>query len=177
MNHLTKLAVGIATLATAIVTAIPAQAECFLKLDGIKGDSADGRHLGEIAVTSWSWGLTQTSSSHIGSGGGAGAADIADLKLTKNIDHATPLITKFAYMGSPVKSAVLSCRARGKSSDFLIISLSGTVFISSHKYGIDQERPTEELTLHFSAATITHYNINADGAAVEPVVATLKVST
>ena len=177
MNHLTKLAVGIATSAIAIVTAIPAQAECFLKLDGVKGESTDVRHSGEIAVASWSWGLTQTTTSHIGSGGGASAADIADLKITKSIDHTTPLITRFAYTGSFVKSAVLSCRARGKSPDFLVISLSGTVLISSHKYGVDQDRPTEELTLHFSAATITHYNINADGVAVEPVVATLKAGS
>ncbi len=173
MTHLFRLAVGIATLATTLGVAASAQAECYLRIDGIKGDAGGSRQSAEIAVVSWSWGLTQSGAAHVASGAGAGAADVADLKIAKALDHTTPAITKLAYAGTDVKKAVLSCRARADSPDFLVISLSGAVFISSHKYGMDRERPTEELTIHFSTATITHYNVNASGVAVEPVVATI----
>jgi len=46
--------------------------DMFLKLDPIKGESADQKHKNEIDVLSWSWGLNQTGSQHHSAGGGAG---------------------------------------------------------------------------------------------------------
>jgi type VI secretion system secreted protein Hcp len=171
MNPMVRLALGVATLAITTAAALPAHAECFLKLENVRGESTDAKHAGEIAISSWSWGLTQ-SAAHVGSGGGAGAADVLDLKVTKDIDHTTPTITKFAFSGAAMKSAVLSCRAPGKTADFIVIALSGTVFISSHKYGVERERPTEEVMLRFSSAQITHYIVTPHGA-VEPVTTSL----
>ena len=45
--------------------------DMFLKLDGIKGESADHKHKDEIHIESFSWGLSQTGAH--GSGGGGGA--------------------------------------------------------------------------------------------------------
>ncbi|HEY7575111.1 MAG TPA: type VI secretion system tube protein Hcp, partial [Thermoanaerobaculia bacterium] len=33
-----------------------AKTDYFLKIDGIEGESQDGKHKGEIDVLSWSWG-------------------------------------------------------------------------------------------------------------------------
>ena len=44
----------------------------FLKLDGIKGESADAKHKDEIDIESFSWGMTQPASSHLAGGAGAG---------------------------------------------------------------------------------------------------------
>ena len=35
--------------------------DAFLKLDGVKGESFDNTHKGEIDILSFSWGVSQTS--------------------------------------------------------------------------------------------------------------------
>ena len=46
--------------------------DMFLKMDGIKGESVDDKHKDEIDVLSWSWGMSQSGSAHMGGGAGAG---------------------------------------------------------------------------------------------------------
>ena len=44
----------------------------FLKLDGIDGEAVDHSHGGEIDVLAWSFGASQSGTTHMGPGGGAG---------------------------------------------------------------------------------------------------------
>lgn len=131
-----------------------------LKLGDIKGESIVDKHKEELDVVSWSWGITQTGSSHIGSGGGAGSADVHDLTITKYVDKASPNIAKFCYTGAPLKGgAVLTCIKVGggtpqspKKVEFVKITMTGTVMVSSFcpaGAGSD-ERFTETITIHFS---------------------------
>ena len=55
--------------------------DAFLKLDGIKGESADAKHKGEIDIMSFSWGLAQTGVSATGGGGGAGKVQLSGYSL------------------------------------------------------------------------------------------------
>ena len=64
--------------------------DMFLKLGDVKGESAAGGHTEEIDVLAWSWGMTQSGTTHMGSGGGAGKVDVHDLSITKYVDKATP---------------------------------------------------------------------------------------
>jgi type VI secretion system secreted protein Hcp len=131
-----------------------------LKLGDIKGESIVDGHKDEIDVVSWSWGITQTGSSHVGSGGGAGAADVHDLTITKYVDKASPNIAAFCYTGAPVpKETVLTCIKVGGGTpdkpnkvEFIKVTMSGIVMISSFSpagSGSD-ERFTETITIHFS---------------------------
>ena len=43
--------------------------DIFLKLDDIPGESLDAKHSGEIEVNHMSWGMVQSASTHMGSGG------------------------------------------------------------------------------------------------------------
>jgi type VI secretion system secreted protein Hcp len=115
-----------------------------LKLGDIKGESIVENHKDEIDVVSWSWGITQTGSSHVGSGGGAGAADVHDLTVT----------------GAPMKGdVILTCIKVGGGTpdkpnkvEFVKITMGGTVMVSSFSpagAGSD-ERFTETITIHFS---------------------------
>jgi len=63
--------------------------DMFLALDGIKGESADSKHKGEIDVLAWSWGLSNTGTFHHGAGGGAGKANFQDISITKYIDKGS----------------------------------------------------------------------------------------
>ena len=44
-------------------SASAATEECFLRVDGVLGDSADARHRGEIELLSWTLGMTSPHSS------------------------------------------------------------------------------------------------------------------
>lgn len=131
-----------------------------LKLGDIKGESIVEGHKEEIDVVSWSWGITQTGSSHVGSGGGAGAADVHDLTITKYVDKASPNIAAFCYTGAPIpKDTILTCIKVGGGTpdkpnkvEFIKITMNGTVMISSFSpagSGSD-ERFLETITIHFS---------------------------
>jgi type VI secretion system secreted protein Hcp len=63
--------------------------DMFIKIDDIKGESIDKTHKGEVQVLAWSWGATQSGSTHTGTGGGAGKVNVQDLSFTKYIDKAT----------------------------------------------------------------------------------------
>ena len=43
--------------------------DMFLKVDDLKGESVDSKHKGEIDVLSWSWNMSQSGTTHLGSGG------------------------------------------------------------------------------------------------------------
>ena len=107
--------------------------DAFLKLDGIKGESADARHKGEIDVMSFSWGLSQTGVSATGGGGGAGKVHVHDFTIVKRSDAASPLLMLNCASGAHIKEATFTVRkAGGEQLEYLKIKLSD-VLVSSHK--------------------------------------------
>jgi type VI secretion system secreted protein Hcp len=171
-----KLAITASLVALGVMTAAPARAECFLKLDGVKGESTDAKHSGEIEVLAWSWGLTQSASTHVSAGAGTGSADFGDIKISKALDHATPILTQFAAKGTAVNNATLSCRQSAKSNgDYLTISLT-LVLVSSLKVAIDKDRPTEEISLNFNQIKMTHRQPKSDGSLGEAVTFTFNIA-
>ena len=51
--------------------------DMFLKIDDLVGDSIDDKHPKEIQVLSWSWGMSQSGSTHTATGGGSGVQPCA----------------------------------------------------------------------------------------------------
>ena len=51
----------------------------FLKLNGVDGESKDKTHKKEIDVLSWSWGMANSGTAHVGGGAGAGKVSVQDL--------------------------------------------------------------------------------------------------
>ena len=107
--------------------------DAFLKLDGIKGESADAKHKGEIDIESFSWGLTQTAVSATGGGGGAGKVHISDIAVTKKTDASSPLLMLNCANGAHIKEATFVVRkAGGEQLEYLKIKLTD-VLVSSYK--------------------------------------------
>ncbi|HVQ74408.1 MAG TPA: type VI secretion system tube protein Hcp, partial [Candidatus Binatia bacterium] len=50
--------------------------DMFMTVDGIEGESKDGSHKNEIDVLSWSWGLSQSGTGHVGGGSGSGKVSV-----------------------------------------------------------------------------------------------------
>jgi len=60
--------------------------DMFMKAGDIEGESNDAKHKGSIDVLAWSWGMSQSGTTHMGTGGGAGKVNIQDLSFTKYVD-------------------------------------------------------------------------------------------
>jgi type VI secretion system secreted protein Hcp len=124
----------------------------FIKMDGITGESADAKHRGEIDVLSWSWGVTTSSSTHVGGAGVAGRAIPADLRFSHRIDLATPSLIKACASGRLIKEAVVSVQKAGAAPfEFLTIKLSD-VTVKSVEPGVNtlENNATEIVGLAFS---------------------------
>jgi type VI secretion system secreted protein Hcp len=150
--------------------------DAFLKLDGIKGESADAKHKGEIDIKSFSWGLSQTGVSGTGGGGGAGKVKVHDFSITKTTDAASPLLFLNCANGAHIKEANFVVRkAGGEQLEYLKIKLTD-VLISSYKPGLDWSGPGDEgpeesvlsqehVTLNFAKVEYSYQPQGSDGKA------------
>ena len=56
--------------------------DMFIKIDTIDGESLDDTHAKEIDVLSWSWGATQSGTTHMGGGSGSGKVSARSERCT-----------------------------------------------------------------------------------------------
>jgi type VI secretion system secreted protein Hcp len=132
----------------------------FLKLDGIKGESTDKIHKGEIQIDGFALsaqGGTQSS----GGGGGAGKVTIQSFSITKRLDKSSPLLFQAAATGKHIKEAVLSFarKAGGEQKTYLKFEFQG-ILVSSVKDGGASNKiaPTEQVTFAFQKCKETFYD-------------------
>jgi type VI secretion system secreted protein Hcp len=139
--------------------------DIFMKIDDIKGESVDKTHAGEIQVLAWSWGITQSGTTHNGPGGGAGKANVQDLSFTKYVDAATPNLIKFACNGKHFKTALLTVRKAGEHPlEYVKIKLSDIIISSISTGGSGgEDRLTEHCSLNFGSFEVAYTPQKADG--------------
>ena len=99
--------------------------DMFLKVTtssgAIKGESADKKHVGEIDILGWSWGM---SASHSVPTRGTGRATMNELHVQKSADSATVALMKALRHNELVKKAELTVRKAGKTQhEYLKITL------------------------------------------------------
>ena len=140
--------------------------DMFIKIGDIKGESADDKHKGEIDVLAWSWVMTQSGDAQKGGGAGAGRVDVEDLKLTKYIDRATPVLMRYCCTGKHIPQVLLTVRkAGGKPLEYLKITMEDTIVakISTGASG-GQDRLTEDVQLNFAKVHCDYVPQKADGS-------------
>jgi type VI secretion system secreted protein Hcp len=142
--------------------------DAFLKLDGIKGESADAKHKGEIDIASFSWGVSQTGVSATGGGGGAGKVSFQDIHFVKKTDASSPLLMLNCANGAHIKEANFVVRkAGGTQLEYLKIKLTDILVSSFKDHGSQKgdEIPMESITLNFAKVEYTYQPQGADGKA------------
>jgi len=101
-----------------------------IKFDGVEGESTHVDHKGEVAVLSWSWGVSNVSHA-AGGGSGKGKATPGDLHMTHLYDKASPVLAKKCAQGVHFPTVVITSRKSGEGQkDFLKITMK-EVFITS----------------------------------------------
>lgn len=111
-----------------------ATTDFFLRLDGIKGESADAVHAGEIDVESFSWG--ETNATTIGSatgGAGAGKVKFDQFVITTRVSSASPELAFKCAAGAHIPTGTLTVRkAGGKQEEFYKVNFK-ILFITHYR--------------------------------------------
>lgn len=139
----------------------------FLKLDGIEGESQDHKHGKTIDVLAWSWGMSQSGTTHMGSGGGAGKVNIQDISITKYIDKSSPTLMLKTANGAHINKGLLTVRKAGeKALEYMKIEMEDIMITSVSTGGSGgEDRLTENVTLNFSKVKVMYTEQAKDGSA------------
>jgi type VI secretion system secreted protein Hcp len=136
--------------------------------DKIKGETQDDAQskTNDIDVLAWSWGMSQSGTTQMGSGGGAGKANFQDLSFTKYIDSATPALMIALAKGSHIPVVKLLVRKAGEGQQKYLEIEMKTVLISSISTGGSggEDRLTENVTLNFAQVRFEYFTQNEKGA-------------
>ena len=112
----------------------------------------DKAHKGEIDVLAWSWGMSQSGTSHTGGGGGAGKVSVQDISVTKWVDLASPTLMLYCSNGKHIPEATLTVRKAGETPlEYIKIKMKNVMVTSVATGGSGgEDRLTENVTLNFS---------------------------
>lgn len=140
--------------------------DMFIKVGDITGESTDKVHAGKIDVLAWSWGMSNSGTTHMGGGGGAGKVNVQDLSFTKYIDSSSNALLKACCEGKHYDDATLFVRkAGGTPIEYVVIKLEEVLVTSVSTGGSGgEDRLTENVTLNFAKFTYKYQEQDQKGA-------------
>jgi len=141
--------------------------DMFLKMAPIKGESKDATHKEEIDVLSWSWGASQTGTTHQGGGGGAGKVNVQDISFTHYVDKSSHLLLGACATGKHFDEALLTVRKAGDTPlEYVKLTMSEVIVTSVSTGGSGgEDRITENVTLNFAKFKFEYTPQKDNGAA------------
>lgn len=139
--------------------------DMFLKLTNIMGESRDSKHGKEIDVLAWSWGLSNSGTTHVGGGAGAGKANVQDISLTKWVDKSSPTLMQHCAKGTHIPEAFLTVRKAGDTPlEYIKIKMTECLVTSVSTGGSGgEDRLTENITINFAQVNVDYQEQNAKG--------------
>ena len=152
--------------------------DMFLELEGIEGESVDSVHAGKIDVLAWSWGLSQSGTTHMGGGGGAGKVSVQDLSITKYVDKSSPNLFMHCCDGTHIPKASLIVRKAGKTAlEYIKVNMEEIIVTSLSTGGSGgEDRLTENVVLNFAKVTFIYNPQDPTGAGVGEIPKTWNIA-
>jgi len=152
--------------------------DMFVQIGALKGESVDKTHKDKIDVLSWSWGMSNNGSTHVGGGGGSGKVSVNDLSFTKYIDKSSPDLVLACCNGKHFDKATLIVRKAGeKPLEYLTITMTEVIITSIQTGGSGgEDRLTENVTLNFGKFKHDYKEQTKDGTAGATPTATWSIS-
>ena len=144
-----------------------AAVDYFLKIDGIQGESKADGHKDEIDIESFSWGETQSGTSAVGGGGGAGKVSMQDFHFTMPVNKASPALFLACAQGDHIKNAILTCRKAGRDQqEFMKVTMNDVLVSSFQIGGAGGVVPTDQISLNFAKIEVEYKEQDATGKLV-----------
>jgi type VI secretion system secreted protein Hcp len=130
--------------------------DCFLKVEGVKGDSTDAVHKEWMEVMSYSHGVSQAPGGTLSAQGAlTGArADHQDFSIVKRLDSASPTLFLLLCSGKGIKEVILElCRATGDKTTFMKYTFKNCIVSGLRPGGSGSSEdplPMEEVSFRYS---------------------------
>lgn len=152
--------------------------DMFLKCTDLPGESVDSVYAGSIDVLAWSWGMSQSGTTHAGPGAGSGKVNVQDLSLTKWVDKASPKLQLFCCNGKHIPTALLVVRKAGEHPlEYIKITMSDIIIASVSTGGSGgEDRLTENVSLNFATVKFEYTPQKKDGSGDTAIPYTWKIS-
>lgn len=142
--------------------------DMFMKIATIDGESTDKAHPKDIDVLAWSWGISNSGTTHQGGGGGSGKANVQDLSFTKYVDassHALLLAASNGQHYADAKLVVRKAGGKGAPIEYIKITMEEVMVTSVSCGGSGgEDRLTENVTLNFAKVKYEYTPQKADGS-------------
>ena len=140
--------------------------DMFLKMDGIKGEAQDSKHKDSIDILAWSWGLSNSGTSHVGGGSGSGKANFQDISCTKYIDFSSTFLMTHCATGKHIKECILTVRKAGETPlEYIKMTMTDCLVTSLSTGGSGgEDRLTENLSINFAKVNIVYVPQDNKGA-------------
>lgn len=139
-----------------------------LCLDGVQGETQSETNPGCIDVLAWSWGLSNSGTTHLGGGGGTGKANFQDLSVTKYLGKSSPILMNRVASGALIKTAELlvdNCVQDCKAGRLTRLTMSNILVTSQSMGGSSGEpRITENITLNFAKFEFCYRGLTQTGS-------------
>jgi type VI secretion system secreted protein Hcp len=139
--------------------------DMFLKITGIKGESADAKHKDEIEVLAWSWGASHPDAVHSGGGTGAGKVAVHDLSISKHFDVASPALLLACCQGTHIPEATLTVRKSAPSFEFCTIAMKDVLITSLNMSADEPGGIWDSVSLTFGQVKVTYTPSSETGKA------------
>lgn len=152
--------------------------DMLLKIEGVEGESVISGHEREIDIVAWSWGMNQSGSMHVATGGGSGKVSVQDIALTKRVDKASPVIWQYCCSGRHFEKAQLTVRKAGDNPvEYLKIKMDKVLITSMTTGGSGgDDQVMEHIGLNFASFEMNYIPQNADGTAGAEVTTTWNIA-
>lgn len=142
--------------------------DMFLKIDGIKGECQKTDHKDEIDIISFDFGAVQHGTFHSGgAGGGAGKAEISDIRVQKQVDKSSPELFKACAGGKHIKEVLIYSQKAGddgKALQYYKIKMEDVIVSDIHNSGaVHGDAIMESVTFNTAKLTFDYQAQNAKG--------------
>ena len=140
--------------------------DMFIKIGDVEGESEDKTHKKDIDVLAWSWGASNSGTTHMGGGGGSGKVNVQDLSFTKYVDASSHALLQSCCEGTHHAKATLVVRkAGGTPLEYIKIEMEEVMVTSLSTGGSGgEDRLTENVTLNFAKFMFKYQPQDAKGA-------------
>jgi type VI secretion system secreted protein Hcp len=144
--------------------------DIFLELsNNIKGESQDSVHADKIDIMAWSWGMSNSGTTHMATGGGGGKVNVQDISFTKYVDLASNDLIKKCANGTHIDTGKLTVRKSGGDAPVEYFKINfEMIMVTSYQTGGSKDgldRITENFTLNFRKFEIIYSTQEATGIA------------
>lgn len=133
----------------------------------LKGETLDSVYKNKNAsgILAFSFGMSQSGTTHIAGGSGAGKVNVQDISLTRYIDKASPNLMLFCCNGKHIPKANIIIRKAGENPlEYIKIELLDLMICSISTGGSGgEDRLTENISINFAKVRFKYVPQKPDG--------------